>query len=119
MKQSKGNVRPMFESLETRQMMSFSVPTGPAAPTALIEASATTSKITLTWTDNASNEIGFEIDRWNGHSWKFIGISGSNKTHYADSNLKANTFYAYRVRAFNLFGRSRGAYNYAANTSAT
>ena len=60
------------------------------------------SQINLSWTDNASNETGFRIERSSdGTSFTEISTVGSNVTTYADTGLSASTQYWYRVRAYN------------------
>ena len=45
------------------RLNSGAVPTAPAAPTTLSATAVSSSGINLTWTDNASNESGFQIER--------------------------------------------------------
>jgi len=79
----------------------------PAAPSNLTATALSTSQIRLAWTDNASNEQGFRIQRsLNGTSWAEIGTAGPNVVAYSDSGLSANTTYYYRVLAYNAVGDS-------------
>jgi hypothetical protein len=41
----------------------------PEAPTDLTANAISASQIDLSWTDNADNETGFTVDRWNGTTW--------------------------------------------------
>jgi len=91
-------------------------PTAPAAPTNLSATASSSSQINLTWTDNASNESGFRIERSaDGATFTEIGVVGSNVTTYASTSLSAATQYWYRVRAYNATGSSA----YAGPASAT
>ena len=82
------------------------------APSSLSASATTTSAIRLTWTDNASNESGFDIERSpDTSSWTGIATTSANVTGYYDSGLSTNTTYFYRVRAFNF-----GAYTGFTNT---
>jgi len=68
-----------------------------------------TSQINLSWTDNSNNEDGFFIERCTGNSCtNFVQIAqvGANTTSFPDTGLSSNTFYRYRVRAFNAGGNS-------------
>ena len=82
--------------------------TTPAAPTGLT-ATATGTQINLTWTDNATNETGFKIERSpDGLPTTFAQIAtvGAAVTTYTNAGLLADTTYYYRVRATNASGDS-------------
>jgi hypothetical protein len=81
--------------------------TPPAAPSALGASPASHERIDLSWTDNASDETGFRLDRSpDGTSWTEIATLGQNVITWADTGLAANTAYSYRVRAYNGAGAS-------------
>ncbi|HTL67392.1 MAG TPA: S8 family serine peptidase [Lacunisphaera sp.] len=73
----------------------------PGAPTALQATSSTATSVTLGWTDNATTETGFTIERAPGTTTNFVAVGtvGANVTTFTDSGLSANTAYSYRVRA--------------------
>ena len=82
-------------------------PTAPAAPTSLTATAVSSSRINLTWTDHASNESGFRIERsTDAATFTQIGEVTSNVTTYANTSLSAATQYWYRVRAYNATGPS-------------
>jgi hypothetical protein len=82
-------------------------PTVPAAPTGLSATAVSSSQINLAWTDNASNETGFRIERsTDGVGFSEIGVVGANVMTYASTALSAATPYWYRVRAYNATGSS-------------
>jgi regulation of enolase protein 1 (concanavalin A-like superfamily) len=84
-------------------------PMPPAAPTSLIGTVVSSSRIDLSWTDNASNESAFFIDRATNSSFTqnlATNSVGSNTTSYQDTGLSASTTYYYRVRANNIDGYS-------------
>jgi len=82
-------------------------PTPPAAPTGLVATAASDTEINLTWTDNANNESGFEIERSpDGSTWALHATVGANTTSHSDTGLTPNTTYYYRVRATNASGDS-------------
>jgi hypothetical protein len=60
----------------------------------------------LNWSDNASNEDGYRIYRWNGSNWPLHATLGPNTTLFIDENLLCNQGYAYRLSAFNNAGES-------------
>ncbi len=89
----------------------------PADPSALAATAASTSQINLTWTDNASTETGFKLERSpNGTTgWTQIATPAANATSYSDTGLSAATAYYYRLRATNAAGDS--AYTATASAS--
>jgi hypothetical protein len=97
-------------------------PTPPAAPTSLAADPTSSSVIHLAWSDNATNEDGFRIERCTGAGCgTFVEVAtvGANATGYNDASLPASTTFAYRVRAFNAGGVSAYTNVATATTSAT
>jgi hypothetical protein len=79
----------------------------PATPTNLLATAISSSQIGLSWTDNANNETGFQIQRSSdGVNYALIFSPGVNITTYTDNGRPAATTYYYRVRAFNSRGNS-------------
>ena len=77
------------------------------APSDLTAVSYSCSQMLLTWTDNANNEDAFGIERrTDSDEFTEIAILPVNTTSFTDYNLKANTHYTYRIRAYNPFGTS-------------
>lgn len=83
-------------------------PPGPAAPTGLNASAASSTRIDHSWTDNATNETSYKIERSSSSSgpWTQIATTGSNTTSYSDIGLTPQTTYHYRVRASNAAGDS-------------
>ncbi|HEX8253140.1 MAG TPA: fibronectin type III domain-containing protein, partial [Thermoanaerobaculia bacterium] len=84
-------------------------PATPAAPTALNANVTSVSTVSLSWTDNATNESGFGLERCAGTSCtnftQFAQV-GANVTAFNAAGLSKNTYYRFRVRAFNSAGGS-------------
>jgi C1A family cysteine protease/predicted secreted protein len=81
--------------------------TAPAAPTGLAATAVSSSQINLTWTDIASNQDGFKIERSpDGANWTQIATTAANAKSYSNTGLAASTSYSYRMRAYNIFGDS-------------
>ena len=79
----------------------------PSAATNLSATAASNSSIDLAWTDNASDEDGFNVERSaDGTNFNLIGSIGADVTAYSDNGLNASTLYYYRVIAFNSAGSS-------------
>ncbi|MGD0649781.1 MAG: fibronectin type III domain-containing protein [Verrucomicrobiia bacterium] len=81
----------------------------PAAPSGLTATAVSTNQIDLSWTDNASTEDGFKIDRapddgGRPGTWTQIATTSSNVTTYSDTGLAPNRTYWYRVVAYNAGG---------------
>lgn len=88
----------------------------PAAPTDIAATPLSSSAIALDWTDNSSDELGFEIQRsTDQNSWTGLGDPGMDATSVIDSGLQESTLYYYRIRAFNASGNS----DWSATASAT
>lgn len=78
----------------------------PASPTGLTATSISTGRIDLQWTDNASNEQGFTVERSSGAGFSTIATLGPNVTTFQNTGLPSYTTFQYRVRAFNGAGSS-------------
>jgi serine protease AprX len=72
-----------------------------AAPTGLAAGEVTDSSVTLTWTDNATDETGYEIERCGGSdclSFAAAGVLNTGPTSWVDASVEPATAYTYRVR---------------------
>jgi hypothetical protein len=80
----------------------------PAAPSGIAAAVVSASQINVTWTDNANNETGFQIERKTGAGGIYgqVATTTADATSFPDSGLSAATNYFYRVRAYNQAGSS-------------
>lgn len=79
----------------------------PLAPTNLTGTVVSTTQINLSWTDNATNEDGYKIERKTaGGNYAVVGSTASNMTTFNDLGLTPNTSYTYRVYAYNSAGNS-------------
>ncbi|MEI6726658.1 MAG: fibronectin type III domain-containing protein, partial [Actinomycetes bacterium] len=89
-------------------------PTGwmapPAAPSNLSVAMQAGPQSLLQWTDNATNETGYTVQRAaNGGGFSTVATLAAGAVSYADSGVTLGTTYAYRVQAFNVAGGSAWA----------
>jgi len=65
------------------------------------------NQVNLSWSENSTNEDGFQIERCAGAgcaSFAKIAETGANATSYIDTPVSSSTSYSYRVRAFNAGG---------------
>jgi fibronectin type 3 domain-containing protein len=79
----------------------------PAAPSDLTIVGVDYKQVVLSWTDNATNELAFRIERSTaGGAFTTIATVGADVTSYVDSGLASSTSYTYRVVAYNSVGAS-------------
>ena len=92
----------------------------PAAPSGLTATAASSSQIDLSWTNNANNQTGFQIDQATSSDFT-QGLTtvtvGANVTTYNATGLSASTTYYYRVRATNSYGASANTATASATTA--
>lgn len=87
-------------------------------PTNLSAGPASSSQISLTWTDNATGEDGYKIERKSsGGDFIQIATTGPGSTSFTDSTLSEVTLYTFRVRAFNTIPADSSFSNEASATT--
>jgi hypothetical protein len=98
-------------------------PSVPAAPSGLAVQTLSSSRLALSWTDNSSNESGFQVERAPAgtSNYALVTVLGPDTTAYEDSGLTPNTTYSYRVRAtgpggYSGYSNSANGTTLAANT---
>jgi hypothetical protein len=78
----------------------------PAAPT-FLRADPSGTRVDLQWTDNASNEAGFRIERsTDGTTFSLLASVGVDVVAYNDTTVSPGNTYHYRVAAYNDAGLS-------------
>ncbi len=100
---------------------SGSVATAPAAPSALT-ATVNGTTVNLSWTDNSTNETGFQLQRKTGSTGTYAQVGTNlavNATTFSNTGLTASTTYFYRIRAINAAGNSSYSNEVQATTAAT
>ncbi|MHA4808117.1 fibronectin type III domain-containing protein [Flavitalea flava] len=87
---------------------------GPNTPSNMKATSLSYKAISLAWTDNSSDETGFEIWRSVSPSSGFaiVGSTSANATSFIDSTVAASTRYFYILRSVNTNGQSNFTSNY-------
>lgn len=74
------------------------------------------SQIDVSFTDNSTNETGFEIEEGpDGSSWSLLTTNSADDTTYSHTGLSEHSTHYYRVRAVNADGYS----DYTSSASAT
>jgi endo-1,4-beta-xylanase len=97
------------------------LPTSPAAPSGLTASAASTTQINLAWTDNATNETAYKVERATASAGPWTELTSTlaaNSTTYSATGLTASTTYYFRVRAGNVGGDSAYTATASATTSA-
>ncbi len=85
----------------------FSEP-APDAPTTLVATTISNNQIDLTWSDNSSDELNFELQRstLSGRAYNTVFTLAADTTSYSDTSLSGGSKYYYRVKATNANGDS-------------
>ncbi|MBI4811154.1 MAG: fibronectin type III domain-containing protein, partial [Ignavibacteriales bacterium] len=90
----------------------------PTAPSDITSMSITETSLQITWTDNATNELGYRIYRsllFGGPYSQVDGDLPPNTTTFNDTGLAVNSKYYYRIIPFNNVGE--GSYAQIALTT--
>ncbi|HET8600891.1 MAG TPA: multicopper oxidase domain-containing protein, partial [Segeticoccus sp.] len=99
-----------FPSMTARSQSSEPVGVNkPAAPTALTATLQSGPQVRLAWTDNATNESGYQVERATGDgAYSVLATLPAGKTTgsmtYTDKAVTTGTTYSYRVSAVNAAG---------------
>lgn len=77
------------------------------APTDFVATSTSPSQISLSWTERATDETGYRLERrTEGGAYSLIATLAANANSYPDSGLTDGTKYYYRAKAYNGIGDS-------------
>lgn len=73
----------------------------PTPPSGLAAVPISATQVNLSWTDNSSNEAGFEIEKSSSNTFAVISsiIVAANATTYSDTQVNGHSTVYYRVRA--------------------
>lgn len=90
-----------YDSAFTSYITATTTGAAPNAPSGLSASVVSSSQINLSWTDNSSDETGFEIKRAtdSGFTQNVVWIGNIQGTSYSNTGLSASTTYYYKVRA--------------------
>jgi Fibronectin type III domain len=85
------------------------VQTVPAAPSDLTVTGVTSNSVSIAWTDNSSDEEGFQIDWCTGANctdFQLLATMPAGVNNITQWSLSKNKTYKYRVCAYNAAGNS-------------
>ena len=112
-------------AVATQEIISWTfsptAPAYPAAPSGLAITAASASSITLGWTNNATNQTGFVVDRATDSGFtknlvtQTVPATATTLTDTA-SGIQAGTTFYYRIRATNTVGLSSNSAVVSART---
>ncbi len=89
------------------QPLSVSLPGAPTIPAAPTNLTAVLGSVHLAWTDNATNESGYVVERSdNGGAFVLLASLAADSVAYLDNTTLPGNTYAYRVYAINAVGPS-------------
>jgi hypothetical protein len=92
----------------------------PNAPSNLVATAVSSTQINLAWTDNATNEQWFNLERKQGTGgYAAIASPFQDATSYPNTNLTSGTTYTYRIKAHNASGDSTYSNEASATTQNT
>ncbi|MGA0026382.1 MAG: reprolysin-like metallopeptidase [Steroidobacteraceae bacterium] len=103
---SADNARSMNNTAASKAAFRSSNSTPPVSPTNLTGQALSSSRIDLAWTDNASDESGYRVERATSGNYTTIATLAANATSFSNTGLAGNTLYTYRVVAYNGAGNS-------------
>jgi predicted esterase len=86
-----------------------SAPTAPTIPSDLTATPISESSISLSWSDDSNNEVGFEIYRATYDivgNYLLIATTAPDVTMYLDSGLPGGTTFYYKIRAKGIVNNS-------------
>jgi len=93
------------EYSDTSSATTFGPPLTPIAPTELAGASGDSTTISVTWTDNASNETGYYIYRsTDSVNFTLLDSVPANTNAYSDNTISGQRAYYYYVAGVNESG---------------
>lgn len=91
------------------QVASATTPQAPPnAPSGLSAIAPNYYTVVLTWTDNSNDEQGFFLERRSARDreWLIVAQPAADVTNYVDNTVEQNTYYRYRIAAYNGGGNS-------------
>lgn len=115
---SSNSVRSMNVTAPIVASFRTSATTVPNTPSSLSATLPTSDSIVLNWIDNATNEMGYFLQRSSDNiTWNQVALLGQNAINFNNTGLSNGQTYYYRVYAYNSAGNS--AFSNVASASTT
>jgi titin len=79
----------------------------PSAPASVVFSNISSSSLSVSWSDVASNETGYRVYRsTDGINYSKVADLNANSSSFADSGLSSGTTYYYKIAAWNSAGET-------------
>jgi hypothetical protein len=99
----KYRLRAINSNNNSNWITSADIITGPVAPSGFVIGAVTDKSVSFTWTDNASDETYYQVERCVGSNCTAFSILSAilplNTTGYTDSTVSGSNEYKYRIKA--------------------
>lgn len=105
-RQAADNARSMNETAPLVGAFRGGAAAPPAAPSALSGVAVSSSRIDLSWVDNAHDESGYRLERASTGDYAVVATLPAGATSFSHTGLESGQSYSYRVVAFNAAGNS-------------
>ena len=107
------------QSANSNPASAITLAPGPAAPSGLSATVISQTQISLSWTDNSSNEDGFYLDRSTDSSFSSNLVTtpvAANVMTFNATGLSSGTTYYFQIRAYNAISPSPNSNTASATT---
>jgi hypothetical protein len=105
-RQAADNARSMNETAPLIAAFRGGVTALPAAPTGLTGVAVSSTRIDLSWLDNAGDESGYRVERASTGDYAVVATLSAGTTSFSHTGLEAGQSYSFRVVAYNSAGSS-------------
>lgn len=105
-RQAADNARSMNETAPLVAAFRGGTVAPPASPTGLSGVAVSSSRIDLSWVDNAGDESGYRLERASTGDYAVVATLPAGTTSFSHTGLESGQSYSFRVVAYNAAGNS-------------